>query len=398
MGICLAYDQIHRAFVTLFLTMTVLFAPLSFSYASPSCHDLLFGSLKPDFPHTGFYNMVVPTANVIRNQCGLSTCHLQAWASQLEQAYLLRNGHPLEISSDYWAAKHWLSLSLKALNRENLKDPNVNIHLESTMVSSANAISEYGILPASQWKGGNLYKSGEVSARLNSYIRNIVARTKWAAKNEQNEKFQNNLLEEGRRQIRDVFLNLIGPIPDTFIFNGRRYTTEEFSFQYFPDLQRPTVEMMVNQNSKGRSEFTELESKNHLLVKTSVDFVERTAKSLIDHGVSVYFIYDHDPDYVDMRSGIMSISAFHAPPWAAPLSHEQKDHFHLSPRGHIVQIVGYQENPNTGQIIKWKILNSWGKESGDHGYFHMYSDYFRANALSIGFYRDLRIPLPIPPH
>ena len=33
--------------------------------------------------------------------------------------------------------------------------------------------------------------------------------------------------------------------------------------------------------------------------------------------------------------------------------------------------------------MKFKVENSWGPKAGDHGVFHMYRDWFRANMFGI---------------
>lgn len=62
---------------------------------------------------------------------------------------------------------------------------------------------------------------------------------------------------------------------------------------------------------------------------------------------------------------------------------------------HAVLVVGYEVDPITGRVRKWKIQNSWGEESGDRGYFHMYSDYFERFAWSFTFVKDDNVPLPV---
>jgi bleomycin hydrolase len=42
---------------------------------------------------------------------------------------------------------------------------------------------------------------------------------------------------------------------------------------------------------------------------------------------------------------------------------------------HAMVFVGYDLN-EIGKIVKLKVANSWGKKAGDHGYFHMYREWF----------------------
>jgi bleomycin hydrolase len=41
------------------------------------------------------------------------------------------------------------------------------------------------------------------------------------------------------------------------------------------------------------------------------------------------------------------------------------------------------------EIVKYKVENSWGAGSGDHGFLHMYMNWFRANVYEIVVPREL---------
>jgi bleomycin hydrolase len=91
----------------------------------------------------------------------------------------------------------------------------------------------------------------------------------------------------------------------------------------------------------------------------------------------------------------MSIDAFHVPDGAKPLPISVRRHYNLNGRGHAVQIVGYELDPSTGKVLKWKIKNSWGVDSGDNGYYHMYRDYFRTFVTGIAYFSDADEPSAI---
>ena len=130
-------------------------------------------------------------------------------------------------------------------------------------------------------------------------------------------------------------------------------------------------------------------------VVTTMDQLEKAARELLDKGMNVYLAYDHHFAYVDDKTGIMSTSAFYFPKDGRPLTRNQRDLYATEGSGgHAVQIVGYDLDPKTGKVIKWKIKNSWGRKAGEEGYFHMYNDYFFQFAQGITFYQDAGVTLP----
>ena len=149
--------------------------------------------------------------------------------------------------------------------------------------------------------------------------------------------------------------------------------------------------MAVNENRREPNRMLRNETQIH--ITTNIETLAQTAKALIDQGLSVYLGYSHNDVYVNYSSGIMTIAGFNAAPGAAPPSRADRNQLAISANGHVVQIVGYDLGPS-GNIIKWKIKNSWGQDAGTNGYFHMYHDYFNTFALDIYFFQDARIPLP----
>ena len=90
----------------------------------------------------------------------------------------------------------------------------------------------------------------------------------------------------------------------------------------------------------------------------------------------------------------MTIDGFAYPALASVLSREQLGKYYKWGGAHAVVIVGYDLEPGTNIVRKWKIKNSWGKKAGDHGYMHMYRDFFRLFAWGFNYAVDGTVPHP----
>jgi bleomycin hydrolase len=348
-----------------------------------------FGTLKSNFNHNSNYKVEVRDQSEIKNQCGLGTCHLHSWVSQLEHQSI-RDELNIKISTHYLVAMHWLHSSLEKLDTPYPADTKVN--LGAGMFASRKLILTYGVIPDAAWTGSRDFQKEIYSKRIEEYIGNVLARTKWKAAREADPKKQKALIENGKAEIRGIFKNLVGELPLTFSYDRARFTPHMFLNTYFPEMKRPMVQMLANEGRKDKNEVEATGS--YVLVKTNLDQIEKTARELLDKGLVIYVSYEHNAQFVDSTTGIMSIGAFNFPHSAAPLSREQRDYFGRTEGGHAVQIVGYDLNPKTGKVIKWKMKNSWGEAKGDGGYYHMYNDYFRAFIKSISFFKDAMIKLP----
>jgi len=307
---------------------------------------------------------------------------------------------PIKLSTHYLSAKQWLARSLELLDyrdrtaqeRAGINSVKPKLNLGANVFVSRRSIVNFGLIPEEAWTASRDFQEGMLSNRVSEYVVNIAARTRWEIEREPDANKRRQIVAAARGQVRSMFNNVIGEIPESFEFNGKKYTPDTFAKTFFPELQKPIVQMNVSriENSKTLVD----DQSGYATIKTDIDVVENTARELIDNGLNVYLSYYHNGNYVDPSSGVMSIDAFHSPGHGSPVTREQRDYFGLENSGHAVQIVGYDEDPITHKIIKWKMKNSWGTKSGALGYFHMYDDYFRAFVTGISYFKDAGVAMP----
>ncbi|MBC7458213.1 MAG: aminopeptidase [Bdellovibrionaceae bacterium] len=374
-----------------FLTIAYFILLSSQSFAANKCADLFYtrshnyGQLKSNFINDKTYKVLVTEQSEIKNQCNLGTCHLHSWASMLEHGYEEKTHQNLKISTHFLSARHWLHKSLEVL--ESNKKEEVSVQLGANVFASRNAILKSGIIPDEAWTGSREFQAAPLSNRVNEYIKNIIARAKWEQKAASDQAEKKKINQFARQKIIDIFENMVGKIPTSFEYKGLRYTPQSFQRTFFPDVSKPITQIKVNAN---RTSKTTLEASGSTFetIDANIDVVEQTARRLLDHAQNVYVSYEHNAQFVDAKTGIMSIAAFDLPPGAGPLTRKQRAYFGVDGGSHAVQIVGYDFDVKTNKVTKWKMKNSWGDKSGDNGYYHMHNDYFRAFVRGISFYMD----------
>lgn len=337
------------------------------------------------------YSNLLADQSPIKNQDNVGTCHLHAWASQLEREAFLLNKKPIYISTKYLNVMHWYTESIRAL-LDATKDEVWDIQLGTDIISSQQYILQYGLMPESAWSGKTDYQVGILAKRMDTYVKNIIARTKSRMDKTQNSKRKMELFNKAQKEISKVFHNMVGEFSSDFIYEGELYSTKSFLQKYFPFASSRQVYMSVKDEPNSKNSV--IDTQNALVIKTDLDTIEMTIKQIIDTGHNVILSYDHNINYVDNVTGIMSLSFFNYPKMASPVNRSLRKTFHYLENNHAVVIVGYELDPQTGKITRYKIKNSWGEQIGDHGYFHMYRDFLRTFVQSINFSVDEKIILP----
>ena len=375
-------NQFRVILLSIFLTIMGLFGAQSVLASPKYCMDLLatpYGQMKPSFlkKHSTKYTKVILRPGEIKNQCQMGTCHLHSWLSSLEQHYHQKKREPILLSNHYLVSQHLLETAFQVLR--NQKKDDYEISLGAGPEQSFKLVSRYGVIPDVAWTGRRDFMVDANAKKLMAAIDRIIAHTKMKLEVVDLSPEQRELLyQQAEQAIRSQVQLATQYSPNDFIWNDQSMNAKTFFQENFSDFISNLKIVKIN--------FTK-DDFSH------ADLVEKMIIKRLDKNLPVYLSYKHDGTFVDETNGIMSIQAYPQDPLTRPLTRKQREKLEIAEGaksllqggGHAVQIVGYDIDPKTQQIIKFKIKNSWGEARGDQGYFHMYRDYFRAFTHKVTF-------------
>ncbi|MBC7740775.1 MAG: hypothetical protein H7061_01165 [Bdellovibrionaceae bacterium] len=377
--------------------MLIFLVAASVGQTQQTCTDLFnrerpinYGGFRAGFQHNNNYKVTVKDATPIKDQCGFATCTIQAWAGLLEQNYYAQNNKIIEISTRYLSLARWWSLTMERLMTDG---PLSKTNFASNLFKSRDLILKFGLVPQSVLKPNVEFDAFGVSDRLVQQFENIVARYQTKIINEKDKDKQQKLFSEAEKIIEKMFEGLIGEFPEQFEFEGKLFTPKSFRETYFPQIAGTSTTISVDLDRKAKVVRVATDGGVDVLT-AQIDVVEKKARELLDNGISFILGYDHQSSFADDRTGVLGIKIFDFVDSGRPLSRAERNAQGLGDEGHAVLVVGYDYDPVTNKVIKWKIKNSWGPNAGDGGYDHMYNDYFRAFSTSITFFTNPYVSAP----
>lgn len=354
--------------------------------AQDTCNKYLsetpFGEIYSWFPHDSEYSTQLPRL-VIKDQCAIGHCHLYSWISELES----RSG--IDLSNAYIDAMNIYQSALTAL-----KNDETSLNPGAFSVESRDTIYKFGLVPFEAWTGKTNFISGNIYSKLVAGLEAILTNTNHELNNVESLDVKSEIKAEAEKSIFDFINQMAGPIVNEFTYKGNKYTPLKFANTYFQELKLPVVDIDIVRD-RDNVEVVNPDSLTFPRVKIETTWAraENLMRAIIDSGSPIYLSYTHEKQFVDTTSGIMSITAFNYPPKAKLVDRSIIGKYYKWSGSHAVLIVGYQVDPITGEVIKWKIHNSWGESSGDKGYYHMYSDYLRMYGWGFNFVDDGRIDI-----
>ncbi|MGZ3710849.1 MAG: C1 family peptidase, partial [Bdellovibrionota bacterium] len=248
-------------------------------------------------------------------------------------------------------------------------------------------IDEHGLVPAGVWSPRIPFEKAEFSGRFMTFINQRIAQFHLAAA--KNPELRTNLLEDAKTDLRILFESYIGEAPQKFTFDGVEYSSpKDFAQRFLPPKTTTTNRIYLEKEADLPKSLAEAEPKsgpsngafNQVKIfkvhyKNEEDF-EKVVIAAIKEGKTVSIATEMAREFIDHKTGIMSVKAFHTPPGFEPVPKNYRGAFGLTGGGHLMEIVGVDVD-EAGRVIKYKIKNSWGVEAGDKGFYHMYPDYLR---------------------
>jgi bleomycin hydrolase len=362
-------------------------------------------SVKPNFQHDEKYTKEIDVGD-IKDQCSWGSCWAFSMTSELEGLARTMTGKKIKLDPEYTVALQVIMRGLQAV-REYGHRPSQGEWLPYALMLA----KKFGLVPVEAWHPRVDISSKAISSRVDFFIGEIVRKyqveyvqldaqlvelaqkTKGKKPSDSDVKRAKNLqaaqgkiMEAAQLELMSLLESLMGPLPESFVYEGRTMTPVEFANEYFQLDQTGLLQVEYNgpelpvprgfYGTRDKSAVPRLE--NVLSGQVSMELMEKIVVNEIDQGRPVWLSVNWEDAFVDKKSGIMSIGAFHTPFDGKKLDRTYIDTF--GPQaGHAVVIVGYDKDAD-GNIVKFKIHNSWGAKVGSMGFFHMYRDFFEAFA------------------
>ncbi|MBU4692271.1 C1 family peptidase [Mycoplasma zalophi] len=257
-------------------------------------------------------------------------------------------------------------------------------------------INKYGILPKYLMQDTFDAKSSNefieiLNVKAKEYAYKIIKEAKNNASEQKLQAIKVNALEE----IYNIVTKTLGTPPETFDFQYRdkdkniqkitNITPLEFYKQYIKNILNDKVNLVSDPRKNhpygkvlSSKYFNSVyESPNNLQLNVPMEeLIEASKKSIID-GVSVPFACDVSK-FHDRKLGIMDLNIYDYNNTLVnlDLNREQRLNLHQSMPTHLMNIVGVDIDEN-GEVIKWKVENSWGEDIAFKGIFSMSNEWFK---------------------
>jgi bleomycin hydrolase len=210
------------------------------------------------------------------------------------------------------------------------------------------------------------------------------------------------LLERCERDVDALLGATIGTPPTSFRYRGKQYTPQSFLTDYLR-LTPADLDFVVlsNNPTKGfarRRQIKDPGMKPFGAYNVAMPVLEKAVQDTIRRGEAVYVAtnvsanqpYRAEGKNIPARAkGILSLDAFKYESFIPQhrLSKHDRIDADLSPTNHAMAITGFDADGS--RVRKWKIENSWGRDAGAAGHWHMYDDFFRAYVTEVAVPRAL---------
>ena len=343
-------------------------------------------AIKSDFAHNTHYTLEIGVPPV-RDQCEYGSCWIHGTLGEIEQD-LFKHGRSLDLSEQYLIIQ-----SLKEKAVETLRKPGKIVKPGGSFLKANELIKRYGLMPASVWKPRVAFEESPLSKRLLDFLNGRAAQyhiesAKWMTLIQ-----KKRLFDQARKDLGSIIEAFSGAIPEKFVFENRTLTPLQFRDELIGDRQFEWHKIgLLTDSLPEKLKKSKVEKDPELKRrKESLEKIEEIIIDSLKKGHSVPVSVEMAHGFIDDRTGIMSIHAFYLPKGFNPPTRAYRKAFDenhkLSGTDHLMVIVGVDLD-ESGKVIKYKVRNSHGEEQGDHGYYHLYPDYFREYLNSIAVRGD----------
>jgi bleomycin hydrolase len=353
-----------------------LFSKTALQVPAPSFEELV--SVRPDFPHNTKYTIDIPDPP-IRDQCQYGSCWIHGTIAEIEQR-LLTKKKPVDLSEQYLIIRSLIAKTLDAL-----EIPGGIVTPGGNVFRAEDLIQNHGLVPASAWQPRLPFEQSPLSRRLLDFLNGRVARYHLQSASESNPKTRDQLLAKAQKDVLELIESFSGPLPARFTHEGREWTPIQWMDAHVEkpkgDWLRiipPETKLPENLEFYAR---TVSSSTSQIPTETrTFGTIEQIIVKKLQQGQLVPISVEMAHSFIDQKTGIMSIKAFHLPEGFTPPPTAYRKAFDVAGKllgtPHLMVIVGVDLDAY-GKVIKFKVRNSHGEKAGDEGYYHLYPDYFR---------------------
>ena len=230
----------------------------------------------------------------------------------------------------------------------------------------------------------------EIKKEGNARVRDVL--TIYLGKTPTEFKLKASQLDASRIPIDQKGLKEITFTPKEFVKNYLKYNPDDFIVVGSYPMQ-PFHERYMSLGLGEKDGVTYYDSD---FINLPIDRLQELTVKSIDAKMPVWFAADVSTG-MDTQNGILHPEIYDHSELFGMTYEERQKQFNAKERSffriinpeHAMLITGYDRDPDTQEIIKFKDENSWGKKAGKKGFYNIYPQYFQQNIFEVVIQKDL---------
>lgn len=278
----------------------------------------------------------------VSNQCQTYECYLFSVINYINVYNKTRLQKKAALISEPYLVAHKFLEHIKEGLRYGIEDPRLIHDLEGGYSYEAFHLTrKVGLVPKRSWHPRIPFDEWDMTKIYRVLKRKVPFKHEELKKLAKSHGWESAIVKQAREQefddLKNIILDFTGPLPTEFNFNDRRYNPlkyeREFGLPRFTDLlmhYKIGEEFPANYPWVLRQAITN-EDGHYRVIPGDKHSLVLSVKKYINMGLPV----------------IMDVN------WKGD--------------GHSMLIVGYEE-ADAGQIVRYKVMNSWGPDFGNSGY------------------------------